>query len=491
MKKSFLIFVFFVATAINAQISNIAELASGKLEMFTPIIELNGNVYGYFSIYKLEKVSKTEEKYEYVLLDKNLNKVANGEYTDVRYKRYNTNFYYPEKIGNKLVLSKQHYVPYIPKFTFVTHRILDLKTNKISEEFYYEKGELINGSRSTEKIKRHIKKLKTYEYPLGFSKGFFLFEKMKNGNQNLKEIKGLKAFDINKNKKWEYTYNPDKKPLDFRFEIIEDNNIIFWTFDQKTKSQVLHSINPNTGKANFTYELENKSSKYNHLFKVRSLKNKFIIVGKMSPFKKSGYNYEKALGLFRIELDKKGNEISKKYFNWEEANKFLEIKKNGKLKNGYRLLTKQFFVFEDGSSAFLAEKSKDSQNFVFVVTASKTTDFVMLNFDKNFNLKKVETIEKEKTKWFSSDYLYSQKIKGGKGVVFFYRDYKKDPESKKKNWILGIVTIINGKMTHEQIPMTSKEHSIFPYIAKEGYILLREYNKDADYDQIRLERLNY
>ena len=46
-------------------------------------------------------------------------------------------------------------------------------------------------------------------------------------------------------------------------------------------------------------------------------------------------------------------------------------------------------------------------------------------------------------------------------------------------------------MTHEQIPMTSEEHSIYPYVAKEGYILLREYNKDQDYDQIRLERLNY
>ena len=46
-------------------------------------------------------------------------------------------------------------------------------------------------------------------------------------------------------------------------------------------------------------------------------------------------------------------------------------------------------------------------------------------------------------------------------------------------------------MTHEKIPMSSKEHFIVPYISKEGYILIREYNKDSDYNQIRLERLNY
>ena len=169
----------------------------------------------------------------------------------------------------------------------------------------------------------------------------------------------------------------------------------------------------------------------------------------------------------------------------------MNIKKNGKLEDGYRLLAQQFFIFDDGSSSFLSEKFKDTQNYVIISLAPKTTDFLVLNFDKEFTLTKVDKIEKDKSYYSSSDYLYSQRIKEGNGVVFFYQDYKKDEETRKKNWVLGIVTIIDGKMKQEQIPMSSDNHFISPYIAKEGYILLREYNKDSDHDEIRLEKLNY
>lgn len=491
MKNKILALALFVVTITNAQISNIAELASGSLEMFTPITELDRSIYGYFTIFKLEDVSKEEEKYEYVLLDKNLNKVANGQFTDVRYKKFGSDFYYPEKINDKLILSKFHYLPYKPKFTFVTHRVLDLKTNTISDEFYYENEGFVEGSRSSDKIKKEAKALKTFEFPIAFNDGFFLFERLKGTKGSLKEMKSLKAFDIQKNKKWDYIYNPDGEPLNYSFVSLDEENVLFWTLNTKTRSQVFHSINPKTGKAIFTYELENKKSDYNHLFTVTALKDRFVVVGKMSPFKMAGYDYEKAKGLFRIELDKEGKELSKKYFTWEDAASHLEIKKNGKLKGGYVLSSKQFFVFKDGSISVLTEKRKENLNLFWGQVNVKTTDFVILNFDKDFNVKNVETIEKEKSKWTNSDYLYSQKVKDNEGVVFFYNDYKEDEESKKKNWVLGIVTIIKGKMTHEQIPMTSDEHSIYPYIAKEGYILLREYNKDEDYDQIRLERLNY
>jgi len=492
MRNKILLFFLLVSLAVKAQISNISELASGTLELFTPLAEVDGSIYGYFTVFKLEDVSEIEEKYEYVLLDKNLNKVANGEFTDVRYKKLASSFLYPEKIKDKIILSKVHYLPYKPKFTFVTHRTLDLITNKFSKEFYYEDGSFIEGSRGTKKIKKEAKALKTFEFPIAFKEGFFLFEKLKGTNTSLKEMKSLKAFNIDKNKVWEYTYNPNEEPLDYSFSVLDDENVIFWTFNTKTKSQVFHSLDPKTGKVIFTYELENKKSDYNHLFNVIALEDTYVIIGKMSPYKSTGYDYEKAKGLFKIELSKKGNEISKEYITWEEISPdLLEIKKNGKLEDGYKLSARKFFVFKDGSASIITEKRKENMNLFLGQVNVKTTDFLILNFDKNFKLKNVETIEKEKSKWTNSDYLFSQKIKDGNGVVFFYNDHKKDEDSKKKNWVLGIVTIINGKMTHEQIPMTSEEHSIYPYVAKEGHILLREYNKDADYDQIRLERLNY
>ena len=60
-------------------------------------------------------------------------------------------------------------------------------------------------------------------------------------------------------------------------------------------------------------------------------------------------------------------------------------------------------------------------------------------------------------------------------VVFFYKDYQKDDDTKDKNWILFINALIKGEFKQEQIVISSKKDKfmIFPCIAKEGYILLR------------------
>lgn len=503
MNKKLLIVVLLVITTAKAQVSSLNNLASGRLEMFSPISELDGSIFGYFNIYKLEDVSETEEKYEYVLLDKNLNSVANGEFIDVKYKGYVSDFYYPEKIGSKLILSKKYKStsattvfntkPFLQNF--MSHRFFDIDENKMLTSFYFKDNEIIEGSRSIKKIKRIAKDEKTLDFPLVYNDGFFMFERVK-GYSNLKEMKSLKAFDLNKKEKWEYIFNPNEEKIFYNFMSLNENDIIFRTFNKKTKEQKIHSINPQTGKAIFVYEVENRSSKYSHSYVVKTTKEKIVIIGKMSPYKSyDGYDFEKAKGFFRIELDKQGNELSKKYVTWEQLANFIEIKKNGKLKGGYRLAAKEYFVFENNTVSILTEKSiKD-----------KTTDFVVLNLDDNFNLISTKVFEKEKDRFFSSDYLFSQKIKNGNGVAFFYKHYTKNKakgnvvlmggfipvKQSAIEWTLGIVTIINGKINQEEIPMTSEEHVLFPYIAKEGYILLREYNKDSDYDQIRLERLNY
>lgn len=500
MRKIITLLILFVSLSLSAQISSLAELASGDIQLFKPIYEIDRSIYGYFMVVKLDDVSEVEQKFEYIFLDKNLNKVANGEFIDANYKKYASQFTTTKKIGNKIVLSKIYYKWQQQVFgnnsdyKFVTNRILDLSTNKMSKPFYFENDSVIEGERVAKKLDKRIKKNIFIQYPLAIDDGYLLFKQsklLKNSFQT-KKIATLEAYNIDNSKKWQYNYNPKEEVVNTRIEFLNKETIVLWTKNFRTKSEVLHFINPTTGEADFKYEIENKKSDYSHFYKVRKFKNKTVIVGMTSKNKSSGFDFKKATGFFKIELDNKGNETFKKYFKWEEAGPLLSIKKNGKLKeDGYRLLSKQFFIFEDGSTAFLTEKFKDTQYYVVVALAPKTTDFLMLNFDKDFTLNNVDKIEKDKSYYSSSDYLYSQRIKEGNGVVFFYRDYKKDETTRKRNWVLGIVTIVNGKMKHEQIPMSSDEHFINPYIAKEGYILLREFNKDSDHDEIRLERLNY
>jgi hypothetical protein len=498
MKKLLFIFILLLSLSNKAQISSLAELASGDIQLFNPIYNIDKSLYGYLMVVKLEKESEFQQVYEYVLLDKNLNKAANGEFTDTAYKKYNSQFLVPEKIGEKIVLSKMYFRDQKAfgssvAYKFVSNRTLDLSTNTMSKQFYFDKKEFVEGARSSEKLDKTLKKTDFVQYPFAINDGYLLFKSSKLQSNSLgnKEITTLEAYSIDNKKKWDYNYNPKKEVIKSRIEFLADDKIVLWTKNFRNKTQNLHFINPADGKMEFKYTLESKNSDFNHFFKLRTFKDKTVIVGMYSKNKATGFNYKKALGVFKIELDNEGNETFKKYFSWEDAGKFMDIKKNGKLEKGYKLLAKQFFIFNDGSTAFLAEKFKDTQYYVVVAIAPKTTDFMMLNFDKDFSLQSVDKIEKDKSYYTSSDYLYSQRIKDGNGVVFFYRDYIKDETTKKRSWVLGIVSIINGKMKHEKIPMSSEEFFISPYIAKEGYILLREYNKDSEHDEIRLEKLNY
>ena len=82
-------------------------------------------------------------------------------------------------------------------------------------------------------------------------------------------------------------------------------------------------------------------------------------------------------------------------------------------------------------------------------------------------------------------------IDNGKGEVIYYRDEFLNENTKKKEWKLGIITVKNGEIKKEEIPMANSDFEIFPAPAKDGYILIREINIKDKTDQIRLEKLNY
>lgn len=490
MKKIFLLIALSIGICVNAQVSNLAELATGKIELFSPIMNIDESIYGYFSIFNLEKTEDNKQRYEYVILDKNLNKVANGEFEDVNYKGINSFYFYPEKIENKLVITKRYTHNFHRRVMFTSHRTLDLEKNEISEPFYYDGEAYVEGNREANKLNKRIRKIKEIDIPLTHGNGFLKIDVMKEALPVDRTI-GFASYDASGEKQWENVFNGDLKSIQKSFNIINDKDFVFSVKDKMSKSVKIHRIDPSNGVETFSYEIENKESKYSHIYYMQKTDGGYTIVGKMSEFSNSGYSYKRALGLFRILLDENGKEVSKKYFLWNQAAPELEMNKYGRLDKRYQLAAKSYFVFKNGTISVLTEKRKENFDILFGGTNVKTLDFVILNFDKDFNFINTNTIEKDKSKWAYSDFLYSQKVKGGEGVVFFYNDYKKDLETKKKNWILGIVSIVNGKLNHEQIPMSSKEHFISPYIAKEGYILLREFNKDSEYNEIRLEKINY
>ena len=482
-----LIGIIFIVNLSHSQVSSLSDLATGKMLIFTPIFDIDNDVYGYFSLFSTDRVSGTENKYEYVILDKNLNEVANGEFVDQVYKKVYSRFINLDKISNKLMLTKRYYTSN-NKVSFTTSRFIGLDDNQVSDEFYFNDGAIVEGIRDPENIIKEEKKVEFTKVPLGVGNGFLIVEVEKTNSRGKPSL--IEYFDVDKQHQWSYDFGITDKSHDYSLASYETDYMYFNYYTHGRKSSTaIRCLDVETGSLQFDYLLETSDSNYSHAYSIKRLGDKTVIVGKISPYALTGYNFRYSLGLFKIVLDSKGEELSKTYFLWEQASDFIAVSKKGEVEKGYKLLTQSYFVFSDGRVSVLNEKLKVGYNF-FIGDVVKTTDFVLLDFDKDFNLINVTTIPKDLTKFSVSDYLFSQYLNDESGAVFFYQDFKKDDETKEKNWVLGIVSLVDGKVNHEKIPMSSDEHFIAPYIAKEGYILLREFNKNSDFDEIRLERLN-
>ena len=109
MKK--IITIFLIAFCLQnsfAQSYQILNTAVGSLVKFTGLIDENDELYGYVELRKLDDVSKTEIKYRYSILDKNMNAIVTGDFNG--YKLFANRFVenYQIKYNNGHILDGIH-----------------------------------------------------------------------------------------------------------------------------------------------------------------------------------------------------------------------------------------------------------------------------------------------------------------------------------------------------------------------------------------------
>ena len=76
---TFLVFGL-IQTLAFSQTQDLSTLASGNHVGMNALFDDKDNLYGYVSIYSYGKSGDKTKKFEYVILDKNLNPVANKEF---------------------------------------------------------------------------------------------------------------------------------------------------------------------------------------------------------------------------------------------------------------------------------------------------------------------------------------------------------------------------------------------------------------------------
>lgn len=512
MKRLIYILLLIISNSLFSQIRDLASLSSGTYISFSPLFNKEEQLFGYLALYNKGKETQNTNKFEYVYLDKNLNEVANNEFSVensvISYSSYiNTKgeIELSPRINQYFTSMKKMNNTIIPK-----DRIIDIKNNKISlkQEICYENKVFVDcGSSKT--IGEFGKESKRERKENGFNyesdvtilnDGTYLLYEYKYDKGNDFDNAFVK-FDENKKEVWRYEFNKDMKKKEKQFinvlyfdntflylieytDIKKDSKYRFIKLDLKTGERIIDEEIKDYSKASVQSLRRMVESGY-YITNKKEFDDKLIFVGKIIEEGVDGNS-----GFFRMIIEKATNKITYTDMPFLAAKPFLEtIKTNGAVENGYRLNIRDLYILKDGSVGFLFEKFKIGYNLM-LGNVAKATDLVYFSTDKNFKIKEVKLFSKDKSVGYNSDYLFSQYINDGNDVAFFYRDYQKD-EDGEKNWNLYINTIKKGVYSQEKIPISSKENSIVPYVAKEGYILLREYNKNSKYNGVRLERLNY
>lgn len=512
LKQLFLTFFLMAVLSGYSQMLDLSQyMDQSKLVLSQVLYNQDESVYGYLYIYYLDNTDKYNSRYEYIVIDKNLNLVVRNSFSqEITDRLTYLKIYNCRKLENKIIISIGYIVmpqflgDNTEKYLFTAYRMINLADNSISSMYFYD-GEKISdvGTVDTDLQKKYRSISYYYEiYPIDNRefKGFVVEQISKFGYYDA-DIKKIKIYDINLKELWNtevtgtYAKNTGSK-ID---KIFWPDETILMTINNykgsKETSRNLCGVNMVTGKKMFEYTIDNNNSKYYYLYNsIKKYGDTIYISGIYNPNDGNRLNDESSLGWFRIAIDTNGKEIMKKHIPWTTAGKFLTIKDNGKVEGGYRLKYKAFFQFRNGTSAFLAEKYKGQ---VLASTISRqdlstSTDMMLVTFNDKFEVTGAIKIDKATNLADQSDYLFSQYINDNSGVVFFFKDDKQDKADKKYYWYLGINKLADGKYSYDEFKLGSYRTDYFmvPGIAKEGYILLREYNEKEKYNQIRLEKLN-
>lgn len=523
MKKLLLGLLLLSSFTIQAQTQNLATLAAGDYMGMNALFTEDEELYGYLATYDYGKSSDSTKKFEYVILDKNLNPFANntfdGDITAGDYMGYigpdSTVLLRPSSGDLTYVNKKDAYAP--------SPMVIDLRTNTIKEkvEYEYKDGKLVKTDKY-QSWNEYNKEHKSEKKENGFNYyadvieikegGYMVYDHDDYGvyTKNSHIIR----FDKDRQLMWSYSYNEEGSKDGqeaiyylckdeqsyyalFREYTKESNTYVYGTQQKEYKSHnkfYLLVLDMKTGKEVHKKHIPDpeellpaiksfETYSYGSLDNERAFDDKMVLVGKV-------YGAVFTTGYCRLVIDKKTYEVDFKTISYkDDFSKYLsKINKNGYVEKGYLLDPRDIFIMKDGSVSILFEKYKPATTY----TVQKTTDMVYVYTNKNFEVIGALEIEKEKSRNSNTDYLFSQNINDGNDVVFFFYDIEKNEETRKKEINLYINTLISGKFKQDVFPIFSKdEYVLIPYIAKEGYVLLHEYNKKAKYNQVRLERLNY
>lgn len=518
MKYSCVFVMLLFTPLLFSQAKNISTLSLYDFLDSRIIYEDNGqDVYGYFLLYQKDQVNQNVFDLEFVLLDKNLNKVASDSFQQVRFNvfsiRGSTGIYYAQKIGDKLYLSiGEAYTQtrgIASDLGVISLRILGLNDYKMSDAF------LLKDNSSVANKNNVIDEFAgNYFMKPTKNNGFIVFDEpaissyrrtLTNSMESLKRLQRLTFFDFNMQARWSKDYNEvqsDASFLVYRYHAGDKNDLVlkkykFMTGVDKNPIQSYEVVDATDGATKF----ELPSSKDQYLLDVVDIKfeiDQIIFYAALNEFNPDKiFKQGSITGYLKLVFDRKsGKELSADYFLWNSLADKYKIDRYGMIEDYGFLHFHDFETLKNGQSLVVAEAFQ-SRNITLVL------DLFIFVFDEHMKIKDFIKVDKFKNSLYlkntngknlaasgAFDYLYNQNLKGD-DFIFYYTDNEKQLKEPTLNskWVMGAITYIDGVFGFEKISLKGQHGNIYPVKAKNGYVLLKEGSVEGT--MLRLEKINY
>lgn len=509
MKKIFLLLLI-MATSLQAQIQKISELSQNKFLDAEIIYEENGeDVWGYFLLNKVDKASKEFLKLEFIILDKNLNKVGSNTFQNDYYDSWLAEIM-PDinsiiKNKNELILAIGFGNDQIIKKKNYAFRRINLNDFSIGNTFFYVDDKKIEDNKIMDRLFDE-KTVPTSFKPIksnGFLKSNYTikdFRKLDSNNNNVVLKKFEYDFlDLNFNKKWGIEFNKVENGYDFHEYFKSNDEIIIFLKSQlgkafkKVRSKFYKIVDINSGEILFEIPLSDSKNSYSTkdvVFKGDDI----IFYEEFSEFKEGPF-FDKPLGVSKRTFNLTTKSITdQKFFYWTDLSNFIKIDKFGKVNNSDIIHLLDFKMIANGKTLIIGE------SFESAARSTKIKNIYTLELDIDFKVSSFNEILKNKNSYIDLyamgnelqrnnlfDFNYSQKIKEDE-IIYFYQDNKKG--NNNKIWTLGVIVYADGKFSNQKIDLKTENGLINPIKAKNGYIILQEVN-DKGENTIRLEKIDY
>ena len=398
MMKKLYFSLLFASSFYFSQTQDLAKLANGDMVNFSTVYDQKDNLFGYVGIYSYGKSGDTTKKFEYVILDKNLNPIANKEFEGDKYAGgYSAQMDFRDDIILYPTFDRsQINIFKLKDITIPRSKVISMKDNTVKNKDYfdYEEDGSFTLNEQPKNVMAEYRESKKEKKDKGYSYESFVYEIKEGGflaleykdYKNYVNSNSLIKFDENKKEIWRYKYNTsgDKKVNESLTLIDKDKDKIFCILqnnDKKDKTFQLLVLDMKTGKEiakkpitglpKNTLDKINtvRTYSYGSIDNSKDFDDKIVLVGRDID------DNNLYTGFARLIIDKNTFDIDTKEISYESLKSQIpKLSKNGNVEAGYFLDPRDIFFLKDGSVGILLEKYKAETQY----TAPKTTDMVYI-----------------------------------------------------------------------------------------------------------------